>query len=152
MKKLIIFLLVWVIAVVSGIVGVKVYKQHQISKYAVDAVPYVKKVIPEISQWDPVAIRSLMTEQTLQSLSPEKFSRIIEIFSQMGELQSMEEPVFVQTDSLPTAGGGNQMLVRYTVKARYRKGDAILTLNLVEEQGGFRVAYFNLSSEVLTQQ
>lgn len=151
MKKLIIFLLVWVVAVVSGIVGVKVYKQHQISKYAVEAVPYVKKVVPEISQWNPDTIRGLMTEQTLATLSPEKFSRIIEIFSQMGELQSMEEPVFVQTDSLPTAGGGNQTQVRYTVKARYRKGDAILTLNLADEPDGFKVAYFNLSSAVLTQ-
>jgi len=147
-----IYLVIWAIAVVCGIGGVFYYKQHQADKYAATAVPYIKQVVPQISGWDPVVIRSLMSEDSLRNLPPGKFERIIEIFSQMGELQSMDEPVYKQSDSIPLPDGGSRPLVRYEVKARYQKGEAVLTLNLVEMGGGFKVSHFNLGSEVLSSQ
>lgn len=152
MGKFKIYLVIWAIAVICAIGGVFYYKQYQADKYAATAVPYIKQVVPQISSWDPEVIRSLMSEDSLRNLAPGKFERIIEIFSQMGELQSMDEPVYKQSDSIPLADGDSRPLVRYEVKARYHKGDAVLTINLVEIDGAFKVSHFNLGSEVLSNQ
>jgi len=149
-KKLLIFLLVWVLAVAGGIVGVKIYRQNMADQYSATAIPYVQKVVAELSSWDLEVIRGLMSEGALKSIEEEKLARIIRLFSKMGQLQSMEDPVYAQTDVIDI-GKGEQTLVRYTVKAHYQNGDALVTLSLLDREGQFSISYFNLTSETLAK-
>ena len=57
----------WFVVMVSVVIGVYVYKHKQAAEYDVLAVPYIKQVVPKLSQWDPGTTRELMAPEAFRS-------------------------------------------------------------------------------------
>lgn len=151
MKKFYFLVAGWFVAIVCVIAGSYLYSHYQAGEYDDRAIPYLQKVVPIISQWDPATTRELMAAETLDKIPEEKFNKIIEIFSKMGALRSMESPDFKKVLSEEETNAGTKALVAYELEARYQNGDALLSVNLLEQGGTIEVYSFNLSSQTLAE-
>lgn len=142
-------LVCWFVVMVSVVIGVYVYKDKQATEYGELAVPYIKQVVPKLSEWDPDATRKLMAPEALENLSEEVFSEVIHVFSKLGKLQSLEEPEFKKAYSAEETK--IDTVVAYTADAKYEHGDAKIAIQLLIRDGSFEVFRFNLSSSSLMQ-
>lgn len=147
-KVFVILLVTWFVAMVSVVIGVQIYDRHQASQYDDLAVPYIMQVVPELSKWDPVTTRALMAPEALEGLSEDVFIKVIDVFSKLGRLQSIEDPKFKklyteEETELDT-------VVAYSADAKYENGDAVIAIQLLVRDGSFEVYRFNLSSNALT--
>ncbi len=148
MKKFFIMIGVWLVAMISLIVGFHLNERSKAGEYDDTVIPYLNRIVPEISRWDLETTRGFMAEEALQNISDEQYAQIIVLFSKVGELQSFEEPEFEKTHTaeLPS---GSKTVVSYKVEAKYANGDARLNFKLIEDSGSYKVYLFNLSSEAL---
>jgi hypothetical protein len=142
-------LIIWFVTIVAVIIGSIVYDRYQASEYSDIAVPYVKKIIPIVSKWEPTAIRKLMVPEVSAEISEDTFAQTMALFSKLGALQSMEEPQFEDVDTGGKTVIGMQTILEYEIDAKYEKGDAVITIKLLYRDGVFELYNFNLGSEVL---
>lgn len=149
MKKFFILLACWFGAIVSVVVGSYIYSHFQAGNYDDRALPYISRVVPEISKWDPGITRSLMAAEVLENVSEEQLAQVMELFSRMGRLQSMETPEFEKVLSEEKTESGMRAIVAYEANAQYENGEALININLLEQDGAFKVYRFNLSSAAL---
>ncbi len=148
-KKLLImfcFLAGIALTILGGFHYLSVQKESQ---YATTAVPYIKKVIPELSKWDPDIARKYLSQEFLEKTPEEFFNQTIRALAKIGSLQAMEEPHFEEVYSGDTPKGEKETIISYTVKATYSTGDALITLTLLDRGGVMSVYRFNVQSAAL---
>jgi len=134
------------IIIISGSIF---YKKYQGSEYDKLAIPYIQSTIPVISSWDPVATKALMVPEIAATIPDDKYARAMDFFSQLGALQSLEEPEFTKAHVDEETDLGQQTILEYKVNASYANGDAEIDLKLLERDGSFEIYRFNFSSEAL---
>ncbi len=144
-----------VIVAILCFVGVKMYTSYQAAQYDAAAVPFLEKVIPEISTWQEANIRKSMSPEGLEKISPENFSMIVARFSRLGALRSFETPRFDEVAETRAGnalrdGGSVQKSVTYVSEAVYENGDATITLKLSVNDGQLALQYFNIQSLALS--
>ncbi len=151
LKKFFIMMVVWLLTIVSIIVGIKLYEKQEGAAYSDKAQPYIEQVIADISKWDPDITRRLMAPEVLETIPEERFVRAMTLFSKLGELQSMEEPVFKKLYLDEPIDIGIETVLEYDIKAKYANGDAMIALKLLDRDGTFKLYRFNLSSDLLVE-
>lgn len=139
----------WLITMMIIVGGSIFYKKFQGAEYDERAIPYLKGVIPEISQWNPVKTKALMVPEIAATIPDEKFARAMTFFSQLGALQSMDEPGFEKAFIDEETDLGKQTIIEYNVVTHYENGEAEINFKLLERDGRFQIYRFNFSSEVL---
>ncbi|MGW8311749.1 MAG: hypothetical protein ACWGOL_00800 [Desulfuromonadales bacterium] len=144
-------LVMWFVAVLVVILSARVYSKLQSLDYDEVAVPYLKSIIPQISQWDPEATRALMVAEVSAAIPDEQFNRGIAMFSRLGELQNMSDPEFEKVYRDQQTIIGKQTIVEYNTEAKYANGDATINVKLLDKDGHFEIYRINFSSEVLLQ-
>lgn len=142
-------LAVWLLVIVAIIIGTWVYPTFQSADFDDAAVPYLKKIIPEISRWDPAATRALMVAEVSASIPEEQFAKGMATFSKLGALQSLAEPKFERVYRDQGTIIGKQTVVEYNTDATYANGDATINMKLVDRGGYFEIYYLNISSQAL---
>jgi len=128
------------------IVGATTWVGYKSEAYESTAVPYIKKVIPEISKWNPELIKSYMVSETLNDVNAEDFRKMVSIFSKIGKLISIEKPQFKNTSSVNSSQHSAMTLVTYTILGKYENGDATITMTLRDEGESFKIYRFNIDS------
>lgn len=142
----------WAIGILA-IIGTSIYLKYQEGvDYDQLAVPYIEKALPEISKWDPVKTKTLMSPEIAATIPQDKFDRAMTFFSQLGTLQSMEKPAFNKAFVDQKTDIGIQTLVEYDVKAQYEHGDAEVNLKLLQKGDSYQIYSFNFRSEKLMPQ
>jgi len=141
----------WFVAVIVIIIASGVYSKLQSLDYDEVAVPYLKSIIPQISEWDPEATRALMVAEVSAAIPEEQFNRGIALFSKLGELQSMSEPEFEKVYRDQGTIIGKQTIVEYNTEAKYANGDATINMKLLDTEGHFEIYRINFSSKVLME-
>lgn len=139
----------WLVVIVGVIGGSALYDRFKTSEYDAAAEPYIRDVIPKISQWDPAATKALMASEVAATISAEKFAQTMNLFSRLGSLQSTEEPKFIDVHSGQQGALGEQTIVEYDVDAEYANGEATINLKLLFRDSRFEIYNFNVSSESL---
>lgn len=139
----------WLVVIVGVIGGSALYDRYKTSEYDATAEPYIKAVVPEISQWDPATTKALMASEVAATISEEKFAQAMNLFSRLGSLQSIDDPKFVDVHTGKQGDLGEQTIVEYDVDAGYANGDATINLKLLYRDGLFEIYNFNFSSETL---
>lgn len=139
----------WLVSMLIIVGGSIFYKKFQGAEYDRLAIPYLKSVIPQISQWDPVKTKALMVPEIAATIPDDKFARAMEFFSQLGTFQGMDEPGFEKAFIDQETDLGTQTIIEYNVDTRYQQGDAEINFKLLERDGRFQIYRFNFSSEVL---
>jgi hypothetical protein len=125
------------------------YKTYQGSEYDKLAIPYIQRVVPILSSWDPRATEALMAPEIAETIPKDKFIRAMEFFSQLGSLEKMEKPEFEKAHIEEDTDIGKQTLLEYNVETTYENGQANLQLMLLERNGSLEIYRFNFSSETL---
>ncbi len=151
LRKFYTLLILWFVTIVSVVIGSIAYNYYQGSEYSDTAVPYIKQVIPIVSEWEPAAIRELMVPEVSAEISEDKFAQTMVWFAKLGALKSIEEPEFQEVDTGGKTVIGMQTIVEYEVDAKYENGEALLNIKLLERNGSFELYSFNLSSEILLE-
>ena len=141
----------WFVVITVVIGGSILYDQYKTSEFDDRAVPYIKEVIPEISQWNPTKTKSLMASEVAATISDEKFAQAMNLFSRLGSLQSINEPKFIEVHTGKQGDIGTQTIVEYDIDAKYTNGDATINLKLLFRDGLFEIYNFNVSSEALLE-
>jgi hypothetical protein len=142
----------WFIGI-GATIGASIYlASHEGDEYDKVAIPYIQHVVAEISEWDPEKAKALMAEDVVAKIPEEKFSRAMSFFSQLGTLQSMEEPAFNKAFIDNQTDIGKHTIVEYDVKTRYEHGDAEINLKLLQKGAGYEIYSFNFRSEKLSPQ
>jgi len=149
-KRFFLMLIGWVVAVTAIIGGSFIYTAYQGSQYEASAVPYIKQVIPVLSEWDAKATRELMAAETVADIPEENFAKAMNLFSKLGTLEEAGEPEFVELVEDERDPNAIRTLLTYTVKTRFSEGYATYTIQLIDRGDHFQVFNFNLSSETLT--
>ncbi|MCK4508863.1 MAG: hypothetical protein KAU27_09990 [Desulfuromonadales bacterium] len=149
LRTFFILLIIWFVTITTVIIGSIVYDRYQASEYSDTAVPYVEKIIPIVSTWEPKAIRELMVPEVSAEISEDKFAQTMALFSKLGALQSMEEPQFEDVDTGGKTVIGMQTILEYKIDAQYENGEALLNIKLLSRDGVFELYSFNVGSEVL---
>lgn len=134
----------------SVVAGIKIYMNHKSSQYRGTAVPYLKKVVPEISKWDTEIIKEYMPPESLKGTSEERVSKIVESLSRLGDLKKFEEPDFAG-ETIIASSGIEKKIVAYEIDAEYEKGDAVITIGLIDRGHSFQINNFNINSPVLSE-
>lgn len=149
-KRFFLMLLAWVVAVTAIIGGSIFYNSYQGSQYEAQAVPYLKEVVPIISEWNADKIRELMAEENLAMIPEGNFAKAMNLFSKLGSLTAVKEPKFeevVDDERDPTKP---RKLVTYKVPVTFTNGDAEYTIQLIDRGDHLQLFNFNISSETLT--
>lgn len=149
LKKFFFLLGTWFVVIVAVIGGSFLYDRYKTSEFDDRAVPYIKEVIPEISQWNPTKTKALMASEVAADISEEKFSQAMDLFSRLGQLQSVEEPKFIDVHSGKQGDIGEQTIIEYEIDVQYANGEATINLKLLLRDGLFEIYNFNFSSEAL---
>ena len=137
------------LGVVVLFIGILAYTGYMRSGYDETAVPYIKEVVPVISEWDTEKARQYFIPSAFDDFSDEDVEKLFRWFSKLGKLESMGEPEFTQVYSGTTVQEGASTYVTYTVLARYENGDALLTIQLIDLGDSFAVYQFNVNSNAL---
>ena len=149
MKKVLVVFGFSLVLAASVFFGIKAFKHYKSEQYAGTAVPYVKRVVPEISRWDPEVTKRYMAAESLGKTPDEKIDKIIRYLSRLGPLVHMEEPQFSSEDSSVVIGGAPATVITYEVNLEYQKGSAVMTLGLLARGDDFQVQNFNVQSQAL---
>lgn len=153
MKKFLPLIAFWVVTMVAVVTGTYLYKRNQSADYDTTAVPYIMKVVPEISMWDPEKTRRIMAPEVAADIPVDKFERAMTFFSKLGALKSMDEPVFEKAYvDQETPEVGKQTIVEYNVETAYENGDATVNLQLLRRNNTFEIYRFNFGSQLLMSQ
>ena len=149
LKKFFFLLGTWFVVIIAVIGGSFLYDRYKTSEFDDKAVPYIKEVIPKISQWNPQKTKDLMAPEVAATISEEKFTQAMDLFSKLGQLQSVQEPKFIDEHSGKQKDVGEQTIIEYEVDSKYANGDATINLKLLFRNGLFEIYNFNFSSETL---
>jgi hypothetical protein len=149
LKKFFFLLGTWFVVIIAVIGGSFLYDRYKTSEFDDRAVPYIKEVIPEISQWNPTKTKALMASEVAADISDEKFAQAMDLFSRLGQLQSVEEPKFIDVHSGKQGDIGEQTIIEYQTDVQYANGEATINLKLLLRDGLFEIYNFNFSSEAL---
>jgi hypothetical protein len=149
LKKFFLLMALWVAVVLVIFAGAALYDRYKTSEFDDTAGPYIMKIVPELSKWDPATTRALMAPEISAKIPEEDFIQAMALFSRLGALQSMGQPKFDTIQEILKTKIGPLTLVRYGLDAKYENGDAVITLTLVERNGSFEIYRFNFSSEIL---
>lgn len=150
LKKFFILMAVWFVTIMAVFAGSTIYDRYKSSEYDAVAGPYLQKIIPELSKWDPAITRGLMAAEVSSTIPEENFTQAMTLFSRLGTLQSLGEPSFDQVDQLAT-DKGTLPIVIYDIDAKYANADAVINLKLLFRDGIFEIYRFNFSSELLLE-
>jgi hypothetical protein len=151
MKKFFLMLGIWLVAILTIIVGSGVYDKFRSSDYDAAALPYVEKAVTEISKWDPATTRELMVAEVASSIPEEDFTKGMAWFSKLGALQSMDEPEFQKAYVDQATEIGKYTIVEYSTDAKYANGEATINIKLLDRNGHYEVFSFNFSSKALLE-
>jgi hypothetical protein len=149
LKKFFFLLGTWFVVIVAVIGGSFLYDRYKTSEFDDRAVPYINEVIPAISQWNPTKTKALMAPEIAATISEEKFAQTMDLFSRLGQLQSVEEPKFIDVHSGKQGDIGEQTIIEYQIDVQYANGEATINLKLLFRDGLFEIYNFNFSSEAL---
>jgi len=127
------------------------YSKYEAAQYADTAVPYVKMVVPEISKWDAEVIKNYMNAESLEATSEERIVGVLKYLSRLGTLKEAAEPSFSKVFTGPYVEGVRKTFVAYKIDAIYEHGDAVITLNLLDNGDSFQVYKFDINSAALAQ-
>ncbi|QQX78962.1 hypothetical protein JK628_15515 [Shewanella sp. KX20019] len=136
---------------ISLIIIVAVYSGYKQSEYNETAVPYIKKVIPIISEWDIEKAKPLFVSATFENTSDEDFEKLFRWLSKLGTLKNIEDPTFTQVHSGATIQDGTSTIVTYTVIGHYENGDATITIRLLDSEDSFEIYHFKINSLALIE-
>ena len=150
-KKLLTLFLFLAIVAASVIGGFHYHSAKKEAEFKSTAVPFVKQVIPQLSQWDPELSFSLMAPEALRKVQKDYFVKVVEAMSKLGTLEELQEPVFAEVYSGSTLKGQEQTIVSYEVDARYSSGPAEITISLINRGDSFAVNSFDVRSEALRE-
>ena len=139
----------WFVVITAVIGGSFLHDRYKTSEFDDRAVPYIKVVVPEISQWNPTKTKALMSSEVAATISEENFTQAMNLFSRLGQLQSIDEPKFIDVHTGKQGDIGEQTIVEYEIDAEYTNGDATINLKLLFRDGLFEIYNFNFSSEAL---
>lgn len=151
LRKYLALIAFWACSMLIIIGGSIYYKMHQGAEYDVVAVPYIEKMVPILSQWDPATTRELMVPEIVAEIPEDKFVRGMTFFSQLGALQELDKPEFVKAFKEEETDIGIQTIIEYDVDAVYQNGDAEINLKLMKQGDSYQLYRFNFSAEALMQ-
>jgi hypothetical protein len=151
MKQFFILLILWLVTIIAVFAGSVLYDRHTASQYHALATPYLNRIIPEISKWDPMTTKGLMAPEISADIPDENFAQAMTLFSQLGTFLSMDEAKFDELHENQKTSMGVQTFVEYNIDAKYENGDAVINLKLLLRDGVFEIYRFNFSSEILTE-
>ena len=150
-KKVLKWIAILLIGLIVLFVLLAAYTGYKQSEYSETAVPYIKKVIPIISEWSPENSKPLFVPSTFDDVSDEDFSKLLKWFSKLGALKSIDEPQFSQVTSSTTVREGANTIVTYGVLAHYENGDAQISIRLLDLEVSFEIYQFHLNSQALIE-
>lgn len=127
------------------------YGSVQSAEYDGTVVPYIQKVLPEISTWDPDVVKQYLAPEVSKTVSPENLKNILAELSKIGELQSIEKMKFKKKSTGGEGDIAQQPVVTYTVIAQYSTGETTVTISLLDRGGSYEVHHFNFESGALFQ-
>jgi hypothetical protein len=138
-----------VLVILAVFVGLFINTLIKQTQYDDTAIPYIKKVVPQISQWDLNTAKPLFAQLTLDNMSDETLSKALEWFSPLGALKTMDAPQFMNTNSITEGEGTGQEIIIYLVTAQYEHDEAQITLKLLETDPGYEIYNINISPKTL---
>ncbi|NVK30329.1 MAG: hypothetical protein HWE20_04965 [Gammaproteobacteria bacterium] len=140
-----------VLGVIAVIVLVMLSTVYVESRYKKVALPYVKKVVPLISRWDPDLTMSFFSEELLDQIDKDEFLEMNDTVSQLGDLEGFDPPVFSSLGTSITLEDGLERAVKYQVKAKYSNAYAVITIELKELKDEFKISGINFNSDIFAQ-
>jgi len=147
-KKFIIYV-IFVVTVGSSIFFG--YGKIQSAKYADTAIPYMEKVLPQISSWDANTVKQYMAPEVLQSVSTTDLENLMAALSKIGQLKSIGKFSFKNKASGDNVQFTDGTVITYEVEAEYSTGTAMVRLRLLERAGSYQVFHFNFQSAALAR-
>lgn len=155
LKKILLILGAVLLGILLCFAAIKGYTVYQASQYDPVAIPFLQKVIPEISTWQEDTIRENMSPEALENTTPERFAAIVDRFARLGVLKSFSTPHFeevseTRSGNAISGSGPATTIVTYVADAVYENGDATINFKLAVRDNGLEVEYFTIQSEVLT--
>lgn len=127
--------------------GIGWFKYEQ-SKYAATAIPYIQTALPRIATWDRETAKSLMSPEARQKLPDAELDKVFNWFKKLGEFKTMEQPSLVYIYAGLTSHGVVNTLT-YQVPVHFSAGDAMVTMQVVDDGAGFKILSFHINSPAL---
>jgi len=150
-KKLFKWIGIFLLSLIVILLLAGIYTGYQQSKYEKVAVPFINRIVPLLSEWKVEKIKPLFTEEALSNFTDEDLDKMFSWLSKLGELKSFAEPQFVNISSGTSVRRGASTIVTYSILAQYEKGEAHITLRLLDKDGAFEIYHFNINSKALLE-
>jgi len=148
LKKFIIYA---IFVFVTGFSAFFYYGYYQSSQYDGTVIPYIQKVLPELSTWDPEIVKQYMAPEVLSTITAEDLKYTMERLAQIGELQSIDKMKFKKKATGKAGDLVQQPVITYTVNAQYSTGKATVTIALLDKGGVYQIYHFKFGTEALNR-
>ncbi len=125
------------------------YGYVQANKYADTAIPYMEKVLPQLSTWDAAIARQFMAPEVAQTVTEENLQKLMLALSKLGSLNSITEFSFKNSVGIDDGLLSGGTVITYDVESEYSTGAAVVTLRLLERSGAYELYHFNFQSAAL---
>ena len=149
MKKFIIYV---VFVFVVAFSGYFIYGYMQSAKYDGTAIPYIEKVLPELSSWDTDRVSQCMAPEILATISPEDLAELLKSLSKIGTFQSISDATFKNKAVGKNVKYADAPVITYDIETQYSSGPVTVTLSLLDRDGEYQIYYFNFQSQALAAQ
>ncbi|SDZ79015.1 hypothetical protein SAMN05660420_00320 [Desulfuromusa kysingii] len=146
MKKFIVYV---VCVFVTGFSAYFVYDAVLSSRYAGTVGPYIQRVLPEISTWNPNIARQYMAPEILKTVTAADLDHLMEALSKIGSLQKIGKMSFKSQSEVDDVEFEKRPLITYEVDAQYSTGDTKITISLLDRNGSYELYHFNFQSKAL---
>ena len=141
MKKLIKIAVLAIFTLIVGFGACALYLDKKATELETTAVPFIKKVVPEISTWKMDVFKRYVTQESNDNTSDEDLAKLLKVFSKLGSLKSIDEISFIKIN--------NFVYLTYRIEASYENGPATINLILKETNGNFEISHCNIESWVI---
>ena len=145
-KKILIGLGVLFVGLGLTFTGLIYWASEGTAEHNAKAIPYINEIVPELSKWKIDAYEKHFMESVYKDLDKEQLAKVIEYFSKLGALKSLEKPQLQTINSHANTSNGVGEKVIYKVKGNYEKGPADIDITLHVTENGYELYHFYISS------
>lgn len=128
-----------------------IWSTYQTKQYTNSATPYLQENLPKVLSWQYKKFEPLLTTEAKEFFDAEKGQKVYGFLSRLGRLETLGEIQFLGSQTGLTTSEGSSSLVRFSILATFKTGEAQVLIHLVPNDESFLIHYMKINSDVFLQ-
>jgi len=135
---------------IAGIVVYVIWFNMNAEKYDETVIPYLNKALPRVSTWNYSELKPMLSPRALAEFETDKGKQAYQLFTRLGNLQSMGKPQYLSSETQSSSGLGEVEIISYSVPVVFESGPAVIKILLAANGQSYFIHHLGINSEIYT--